>query len=526
MIKKNIILITLLLLLVASVAGVIEEKQSSTSESSISAYFEQIRDNPEELRAFFLAMPKGGDIHNHLTGAVYAEGLIDRAALEGKRVYLNNYSCPNNQSDIITPVNEFVNVSQAYNNSNLYNGLVDCWSMKDVECSNASGHDHFFATFGCFGGATNNTSSLVAELRNRAAIENVEYLELMTSAGEGETVKNLTKNLSWNDNLSSDKNLNSLYEDFDSRDLRNISKNISNYLNKTDKESIQIADASFKARNESGSGSNVTVKYLFSATRVMPKENVFAQLAIAFEVADISPLVVGINLLAAEDNRVALKDYSEQMEMIRFLHEKYPDVKIALHAGELKLGLVTPEDLRFHIHEAVTIGNASRIGHGVDIMSETDSAETLKQMAEKGICIEIMPVSNEEILGVHGEDHPFPVYLSHGVPVVLASDDAGVLRTDLAEQFVIIAHTYPQVKYSDFKKFVRNSLEYSFLDGEGIWLVKGAYTAFRPELKGCDFITGDLTQVGKNFLSGNEKAREEWKLEGEIAAFEQKAVKT
>lgn len=112
------------------------------------------------------------------------------------------------------------------------------------------------------------------------------------------------------------------------------------------------------------------------------------------------------------------------------------------------------------------------------------------------------------------------------MPIVLASDDPGVLRTDLTEQFVVIADTYPQVKYSDFKTFVRNSLEYSFLDGEGIWLERGVYVAFQPELEGCDLTTGNLTQAGESFLKGNEKAREEWRLEGYLDAFEEKIMES
>ncbi len=522
--KKDIVLITVFLLLFASMAYVLEDDSDLAREKAVSACFEKIRDNPEELRAFFLLMPKGGDIHNHLTGAVYAEGLIDRASSEGKYVFLNNCSLSNN------PIaNETVPVSQAYSDPELYDRLVDDWSMKESEFLNVSGHDHFFATFSEFSGATSNTSALVAELRNRAALEKVEYLELMTSAGGGSDAANLSCNLSWDNKLTLYENLNSSYETLNSCGLRNVAKNASDYLYESDNKSMQISSSNFepgfKAGDKSYNGSNVTVRYLYSASRTKPKEAVFSQLALAFEVARISPMVVGVNLLAAEDNWTAREDYSKQMEMLEFLHEKYPDVKIALHAGELTPGLVPPEDLRFHIREAVEIGNASRIGHGVDIMSELDSSETLESMADKGICIEIMPVSNEEILGVQGEDHPFPVYLSRGVPIVLASDDPGVLRTDLTEQFVIIAHTYPQVKYPDFKEFVRNSLDYSFLDGEGIWLERGVYTAFRPELEKCDPMTGNLTQAGEIFLKENEKARKEWKLEGDLAVFEDKAAK-
>ncbi|MFZ3148913.1 MAG: hypothetical protein WA137_07715 [Methanothrix sp.] len=46
--------------------------------------------NPEELRAFFLAIPKDGDIHNHLTGAVYAEDLIDQASAKDLCINLDN----------------------------------------------------------------------------------------------------------------------------------------------------------------------------------------------------------------------------------------------------------------------------------------------------------------------------------------------------------------------------------------------------------------------------------------------------
>jgi hypothetical protein len=106
------------------------------------------------------------------------------------------------------------------------------------------------------------------------------------------------------------------------------------------------------------------------------------------------------------------------------------------------------------------------------------------------------------------------------VPVVLASDDAGVLRTDLAEQFVIIAQTYPQVKYPDFKRFVRNSLEYSFLEGEGIWASKGDYSRLREELAGCR--PGIKSDSCMAFLDGNEKAAAERRLEGDLAAFEEK----
>jgi hypothetical protein len=213
------------------------------------------------------------------------------------------------------------------------------------------------------------------------------------------------------------------------------------------------------------------------------------------------------------------------MEMVGFLHSIYPNVNIALHAGELNLGLVPPDDLRFHIKEAVEIGRASRIGHGVDIMWELNSDQTLKEMAKNRVAIEIMPVSNQIILGVTGEDHPFPIYFEQGVPIVLASDDPGVLRTDLSEQFVTIAREYPDIKYIDFKKFVRNSIEYSFLQGRGIWSSQGDYSKLAAECCGCIPGSKGANAKCKSFLDSNDKAKIEWKLEGDLAAFEKKYVK-
>src|SRR5215203_6717148 len=46
------------------------------------ASFDAVRDNHTDLRAFLRRMPKGGDLHTHLSGAVYAERFIAWAAQE------------------------------------------------------------------------------------------------------------------------------------------------------------------------------------------------------------------------------------------------------------------------------------------------------------------------------------------------------------------------------------------------------------------------------------------------------------
>ena len=48
-----------------------------------------------------------------------------------------------------------------------------------------------------------------------------------------------------------------------------------------------------------------------------------------------------------------------------------------------------PEDLRFHIWQAVKIAGADRIGHGVDVMYEGDPYTLLATLAERDILTEI-----------------------------------------------------------------------------------------------------------------------------------------
>jgi hypothetical protein len=58
-----------------------------------------------------------------------------------------------------------------------------------------------------------------------------------------------------------------------------------------------------------------------------------------------------------------------------------------MHAGELTLGLVQPEDLTSHINDCL-YGWANRIGHGVDMAYESKSYELLLHEKNK-VAIEI-----------------------------------------------------------------------------------------------------------------------------------------
>jgi adenosine deaminase len=221
----------------------------------------------------------------------------------------------------------------------------------------------------------------------------------------------------------------------------------------------------------------------------------------------------------AEDWYVPIHDFNLHMQMLNYLHELYPKVHITLHAGELTLQLAAPEEL-FHIRASIERAHAERIGHGVDVMYEPDPAALLREMAAKKVMVEICLTSNDVILGVSGQRHPLPVYLRYGVPVALATDDAGVSRSTMTEEYQRAVETYG-LKYADLKRMARTSLAYSFLPGDGLWVdvVKARRGA------GC---AGDKPAGKKpsakcdQLLSTSEKARAEWDLEKAFAEFESK----
>ena len=185
------------------------------------------------------------------------------------------------------------------------------------------------------------------------------------------------------------------------------------------------------------------------------------------------------------------------------------------------MGLVKPEDLSFHIRASVEKGHAERIGHGASIMLEKDPIGLMKEMATCNVLVEINLTSNDEILGISGEDHPLPVYMKYGVPVALSTDDEGVARSDMTHEYLRAVESH-QLSYPVLKRTARQSLEHSFLPGQSLWAdTKGSFKA----VTAC---AGDVLGKEKpssgcaKFLDANERAREQWKLEASFAEFEKK----
>jgi adenosine deaminase len=181
--------------------------------------------------------------------------------------------------------------------------------------------------------------------------------------------------------------------------------------------------------------------------------------------------------------------------------------------------VVPPEGLRFHVREAVELAHAERIGHGVDVMYERDADKLLKTMAEEHVMVEINLSSNDGILGVTGKQHPFPLYMKAHVPVALSTDDEGVSRIDLTNEYQRAALDY-SLSYQRLKELARTGMEHNFLPGESLWAEPDDFRVAKEECRGQGPGGDQPTDACKALLDNSEKAAAQWELERRFRAFE------
>ena len=478
---------------------------------------EAARTNPLQLRNFLKKMPKGADLHNHLSGAVYAESWIRAAAEDHLCVNLASLSFAKAQARSEKDSSETncgsgkVAAAHAYEDQHLFDALIDAFSMRGfVPSTGVTAHDHFFDTFARFGGTDHrHLGEWLDEVATRADAQNEQYLELMHTPDFGHAAA-IASQIGWQEDFAQFR------DELLAHGLRDEVATATNAINE--------AEALRQKREHCGqpnaaSACRVQMRYLCQVLRGFPKQQVFAQTLLCLETATSDPRFVGINFVMPEDGYISMSDYALHMRMIAFLHQFYPTVHLTLHAGELAPGLVPYEGLCCHIRLAVEQTKAERIGHGVDVMYEDRPHELLKEMARRHIAVEISLTSNDLILGISGKDHPFPLYRQFGVPTALTTDDEGVSRIDLTHEYARAVQTYG-LNYRDLKQIARTSLEHSFLPGESLWRAPDNFTVAASACARDSLGSDKPSSSCAAFLKSSERAAQQWELERRFRKFE------
>jgi len=488
----------LLAAVMAALVLVAAAPAQTPAERATAARLAAIAHDPVALRAFFTAMPKGGDLHNHVDGAVDAERYVDWAAEAG--------FCYDPASLILSPPPCLDGHAVRADDRALRTRLIDAFTMHDfVPSSGSSGHDHFFATFPKFGAMfEDQPAQSVIDAARHAGDDRLDYVEFMVPVFDALPFF-----------------ANELTKIKDTDDDATILAAVRPALAAAIAHERARIDAMDRGRSAlcvvrpQDPACRPTVRFMVEVIRSLPYKQVVAQAALAFALAQSDPQIVGVNFVAPEDDPATLATYARQMRLVATLRDSARPVHVSLHAGELTLGLVPREDLRNHIASAVTVAGAERIGHGVDIAYEDDAPQLLAKMAAEHILVEIGLTSNDLILGVRGADHPLPTYLAAHVPVALITDDEGVSRIDLTNEFVRAERDYG-LDYPTIKTMVRNSLEYAFVPGVSLWT---DHDYARPRAA-CAGLSDEPAPACAALLQTNVKMRLQYGLERELRAFE------
>jgi adenosine deaminase len=407
-----------------------------THSAAAERWFEDLKKTatPRQLYTFLYALPKGGDLHNHLGGAIRSEWLWDAALGQESHGY-TYYTKVRIANCADYGTNEYGDDPYLLLFKNLqavdYEKLDSCRKsefkkLQDLDARERAawlsslrldtpheGREEFFEAQWRRIDALLHNPYLVNEilLRNMQAFgkEGVVYLETQTEV----TGRRRPDGSSFSQDEVAD-----LYRQL-------------------------LASKPAKA-------TGVEVRFQNELLRFSPtaEQNLRELYAINDRYRD---LYVGVNMVGREDNA---KGYPLRfLPVLRELRKRYPDINLSIHAGEM-------DEPDFHIRDTLLLG-AQRIGHGVNLLSDP---QTTVLMRNGPYMVEINLISNLLLEYVADfSQHPFPEYLRIGIPVALSTDDRGMWDSDLTDEYFVAVHEF-NLSWEEMVQLGRNSLKYAFVD--------------------------------------------------------------
>jgi adenosine deaminase CECR1 len=405
------------------------------AQDDFGARFEEIKKSAtdEQLYRFLYDLPKGGDIHNHQDGAVWPEWwyrvATDPAKTHGETFYTRTKIL--DSSTKISPVMFYITIPKwrydrlPENAKGEYEPLANLdaatkakWLASLWLGEPGDGREKFFEQIwprilGMLNSPSVTIELLVENMKHFGA-EGVRYIE----------TQNLVFGLGAPTEFH-DKVGNSISVD-------------------------QMADLyRERLRQPDAVATGVTVRFQAVVLRFTPTAEQGVEDAYAF-VNRHRDLWVGINMAGREDNE---KGYPARfLSVYRKMMGKYPAISLSIHAGE-------SDEPNHHIRDTLFLG-AQRIGHGVNLLSDPETMETMR--ANKNL-VEVNLISNK-LLGyiANFDEHPFPRFLRFGIPVCLNTDDRGMWGSTMTDEYFVAVKNF-NLSWAELTQLGKNSLEYSFV---------------------------------------------------------------
>ena len=419
-----------LILLVFSLGGLPQSTRAAER------WFEDVKATatPAQMYRFLYALPKGGDLHNHLTGAVRSEWFWDAAMAAEARGYVY-YTRVRIENCAPYGHNEF-------------GGSKSLLLFKDIQAFTYAKLD------AC-------AKSEFKRLQDLDPPEKQAWLDSMRldQPYEGrdeffEAIWDRINDLLQNPYLICDILLRNM-QAFGAEGLVYLEtqQGLENQV-KADGSPYTTDEVAAIYRQFLSSpqarATGVEVRFQNALLRFLP--NAEQRLRDLYAITDrYRDLYVGVNMVGREDNA---KGYPLRfLPTLRELRHKYPDINLSIHAGEV-------DEPNFHIRDTLLLG-AQRIGHGVNLITDP---ELMVRMRNGPYMVEINLISNLMLEYVSDySQHPFPEYLRVGIPVALSTDDRGMWDSNMSDEFYVAVKEF-NLSWEEIVKLGRNSLYYSFLD--------------------------------------------------------------
>lgn len=424
------------LLVVLLITSFIAPTWATSSPGAMDNWFRSFKKNasPQALYQFLHALPKGGDLHHHLSGSGYGQWWYELASDSNKnggyryftRVTRNNcepYGADQfnygSVSFLFHTISQQTWATLSHCKQQEYAPMAQLTEAQKNGFINSieldkpyEGRDEFFERhWQRLNALTNNPHIMAKILLNNMQEyqqENLLYLETQ-------------------------------------QNLRNMKRpDGSTY---TEEEALAIFTDMLASPAAQQTG--VTVRFQYALVRFT--DNTDAQLQWMYAFVDKHrDWYVGINLVGREDDP---KGHPLTfLNTIRSLRARYPKINLAFHAGE-------SESPSQNIRDTLLLG-VDRIGHGINLLSDPD---TYLLMRNNRYLIETNLISNLKLGYVSDfSQHPFPEFLRTGIPTALSTDDRGMWNARLTDEFYV-AVTQFNLSWQELKLLSYNSLAYSFL---------------------------------------------------------------
>ena len=193
----------------------------------------------------------------------------------------------------------------------------------------------------------------------------------------------------------------------------------------------------------------MTWRFQMSILRFLPSAEM--DLKTAYEFVAANEPWAAVNMVGREDDDKGFP--LRFLSSLRELRQAHSGVRLSIHGGEV-------DEPNSHVRDTLLLG-ADRIGHGVNLITDPD---TMLLMRHGPYLVEINLISNLLLEYVSDfSQHPFPEYLRTGIPVALSTDDRGMWDSTMTDEFFVAVKEF-NLSWTEIKRLSENSLKYAFLD--------------------------------------------------------------